>query len=135
MHEETARRPAVASHSPGGPKRLAVRALETLLRELSSSQSPETPDSRRKPRELPRRIKTLSPNEEAKLIAAYRARAAIYELGDRFGIDRKTASQGHSLIDPRHGAAVPRPLCGSVPPGGNSTRMGTGRTSGFLPGR
>lgn len=70
-----------------------VRDLEDLLYKLPRSESTETPGSLRKPRELPRRIKRRSPDEETELISAYSAGATIYELADRFEIDRKTVSR------------------------------------------
>jgi hypothetical protein len=72
---------------------MQVRALEDLLRKLPMPDSPETSQSPRKPRELPRKTPKLSTEGREALIAVYRDGATIYELADRFDIDRKTASR------------------------------------------
>ncbi|MPZ00252.1 MAG: helix-turn-helix domain containing protein [Actinophytocola sp.] len=64
----------------------------------------ETRSSSRKPSELPHRLRKLDPDQEHEVIAAYRAGATIYELADRFGVDRKTASR----ILHRHHVAMRR---------------------------
>lgn len=70
-----------------------VSALETLLNKLPMFGSPETGELVRKPRQPPRKIKKLRSDQQIDLVAAYCDGATIYELGDRFGIDRKTVSR------------------------------------------
>lgn len=70
-----------------------VIVLEELPHQLPVSESLETPGSRRKPSGLPRRLKKLNADQKRELIDAYCDGATIYELAERFGIDRKTASR------------------------------------------
>lgn len=67
-----------------------VEALEKLLRKLPDPTAPAPPTI--EPRR-PGRIRHLQPEQVEKLIAGYQAGATVYELGDLFGIDRKTVSR------------------------------------------
>ncbi|WP_412519271.1 helix-turn-helix domain-containing protein [Actinomadura madurae] len=79
-----------------------VRALG----ELPSLNTPE-PTSTKPDR--PRRARQLRADQVEQLIADYRAGATVYELGDRFGIERRTVSN----ILHRYG--VPRRRHGLTP--------------------
>lgn len=74
-------------------KNAQFRALQDLLHKLPASESSETPATPRKPADLPNCTQKLSPEQHNEVVAAYRAGATVYELADRFGIDRKTASR------------------------------------------
>jgi hypothetical protein len=73
-----------------------VEALETLLRKLPDATTPAPPPV---DRPKPRRARQLDTNQVQDLITGYQARATVYELGDRFSIDRRTVS----AILHRHG--------------------------------
>jgi hypothetical protein len=66
-----------------------VEALETLLRKLPNPTAPAPPSTAR-----PKlgRARQLDANQVQALIQGYTAGATTYELGDRFGIDRRTVS-------------------------------------------
>jgi DNA-binding CsgD family transcriptional regulator len=66
-----------------------VEALEKLLRKLPDPGAPAPPPAKRR---KPGRIQRLEPDHVEKLVARYQAGATVYELGDQFGIDRKTVS-------------------------------------------
>ena len=66
-----------------------VEALETLLRKLPDPTTPAPPPAGRP---KPRRARQLDTDEVQVLIRGYVAGATTYELGDRFGIDRRTVS-------------------------------------------
>jgi DNA invertase Pin-like site-specific DNA recombinase len=67
-----------------------VRALASLLRKLPDLSTPvrQAPD-----RQTPRRARQLDEDQVQELIAGYQAGATVYELGDRFGINRRTVSK------------------------------------------
>ena len=67
-----------------------VEALEKLLRKLPDPGTPAPPPTKRP---KPGRIRRLEPDHIAQLVARYQAGATVYELGDQFGIDRKTVSR------------------------------------------
>lgn len=64
-----------------------VGALEALLRKLPD---PSSPTMQRKRRATPRTAKQIKGDQAQELITAYRAGASVYELGRRFGINRRT---------------------------------------------
>jgi hypothetical protein len=66
-----------------------AEALETLLRKLSDPTEPTPPPA---DRPKPRRARQLDADQVQELIAGYQAGATVYELGDRFGIERRTVS-------------------------------------------
>jgi lambda repressor-like predicted transcriptional regulator len=66
-----------------------VEALETLLRKLPDPTTPAPPPV---DRPKPRRARQLDTNQIQELIAGYQAGATVYELGARFGIERRTVS-------------------------------------------
>ncbi len=66
-----------------------VKALEELREKLPSLDTPEPPSIKR---DRPGRARQLSTEQVEQLIAGYRSGATVYELGDRFGIERRTAS-------------------------------------------
>ena len=78
-----------------------VRALEELRKKLSSLDTPEPPSIKH---DRPRRVRQLRDAQVEQLIADYRSGATVYELGDRFGIERRTASN----ILHRHGVPMRR---------------------------
>jgi lambda repressor-like predicted transcriptional regulator len=66
-----------------------AEALETLFRKLPDIAAPAPlPADRPKPR----RARQLDADHIQELIAGYQAGATVYELGDRFGIERRTVS-------------------------------------------
>ena len=78
-----------------------VRALEELREKLPSLDTPEPPPAKR---DRPGRARQLGPGQVEQLIAGYRSGATVYELGDRFGIERRTVS----TILHRHGVPMRR---------------------------
>jgi hypothetical protein len=66
-----------------------VDGLETLLRKLPDRAAPAPPPT---DRPKPRRARQLDANQVQELIAGYQAGATVYELGDRFGVERRTVS-------------------------------------------
>jgi hypothetical protein len=78
-----------------------VRALEQLREKLPSLDIPKpTPTIR----DRPRRARQLGDEQVQQLIAGYQSGATVYELGDRFGIERRTVS---SILH-RHGVPMRR---------------------------
>ena len=80
-----------------------VEALETLLRKLPD---PTTPAAASIDRPKPGRARQLDANQVQALIQGYTTGATTYELGDRLGIDRRTASailRRHSVDMRRRG--------------------------------
>jgi predicted HTH domain antitoxin len=67
-----------------------VSELEALLRKLPD---PTQPLHRAPKRRIPGTAKQLDAGQVETLIAGYQAGATVYELGDRFSIDRRTVSQ------------------------------------------
>jgi len=67
-----------------------VEALEKLLRKLPDPGAPAPPPVERYKLG---RIQHLPPDQVEKLIAGYQTGATVYELGDLFGMDRKTVSR------------------------------------------
>ncbi len=66
-----------------------VEALETLLRKLPDpTTSAPPPIDRRKLS----RARQLDADQVKELIAGYQAGATVYELGARFGVERRTVS-------------------------------------------
>jgi len=66
-----------------------VEALEALLRKLPDPTEPAPPPIERP---KPRRARQLDADQVQDLIAGYQAGATVYELGTRFGIERRTVS-------------------------------------------
>ena len=66
-----------------------VSALEELREKLPSLDTPEPPSIKR---DRPRRARQLGSDQVEQLIADYQAGATVYQLGDRFGIERRTVS-------------------------------------------
>lgn len=66
-----------------------VEALETLLRKLPDPTTPAPPPVNRP---KPGRARQLDADQVQELIASYQAGATVYELGARFGIERRTVS-------------------------------------------
>lgn len=77
------------------------RALEELLERLPSLDTPEPPSIKL---DRPRRARQLGSEQVVQLIADYQSGATVYELGDRFGIERRTVSN----ILHRHGVPMRR---------------------------
>jgi len=78
-----------------------VDSLESLLRKLPRlDTSPEPSPDRPKPG----RARQLDGEQTKQLIGGYQAGATVYELGDRFGINRRTVS----IILKRHGVTMRR---------------------------
>jgi hypothetical protein len=95
-------KPQVYSHAWGSPvptfvdlggtyynTNTQVEVLETLLRKLPDPTTPAPP-----PLDRPKlqRARQLDADQIQELIAGYQAGATVYELGARFGIDRRTVS-------------------------------------------
>ena len=78
-----------------------VRALEELHGKLPSLDTPEPPSIKHG---RPGRARQLGSDQVERLIADYRSGATVYELGDRFGIERRTVSN----ILHRHGVPMRR---------------------------
>jgi hypothetical protein len=78
-----------------------VEVLETLLRKLPDPTTPAPPPA---DRPKPARARQLDTNQIHALIQGYTAGATIYELGERFGVDRRTVS----AILHRHGVDTRR---------------------------
>ncbi len=78
-----------------------VSELESLLGKLPD---PTAPVPKRPMRRIPGRARQLSADQVEELIAGYQAGATVYDLGDRFGIDRRTVS----LILKRNGVSMRR---------------------------
>ncbi|WP_197288140.1 helix-turn-helix domain-containing protein [Nocardia sp. NRRL S-836] len=66
-----------------------VGTLEELREKLPSLDTPEPPSIKR---DRPGRARQLGTEQVEQLIADYRSGATVYELGDRFGIERRTVS-------------------------------------------
>ncbi|TVT62481.1 hypothetical protein FNH05_00920 [Amycolatopsis rhizosphaerae] len=66
-----------------------VRALEQLREKLPRINAPEPPSTKR---DRPRRVRQLTDEQIQQLIAAYRSGATVYDLGEQFGIERRTVS-------------------------------------------
>jgi hypothetical protein len=69
--------------------KVLVSQLEALIRKLPDSAAPPPPAPERR---RPGTARRLQADEVEQLIAGYRAGATVYELGDRFGIERRTVS-------------------------------------------
>jgi len=83
---------AVVVGLPGGyyNTRVQVSELESLMRKLPESSKPPRL-ARQGP--VPGTAKQLEPSQVQELIAGYLAGATVYQLGDQFGIERRTVSQ------------------------------------------
>jgi DNA-binding NarL/FixJ family response regulator len=66
-----------------------VRTLEALVRRLPATASPTKPSPKRR---KPRRARQLSNQQVDELTAAYQAGGTVYDLAERFKINRKTVS-------------------------------------------
>ncbi len=78
-----------------------VSALQTLLRKLPDLTQPF---DRPPKRHVPGTARHLDADQVQELIAGYHAGATVYELADRFGVDRRTVS----AILHRHGVEMRR---------------------------
>jgi hypothetical protein len=78
-----------------------VRALEELREKLPRLDTPEPTPTKR---DRPRRARQLGDEQVQQLIANYQSGGTVYELGDRFGIERRTVS---SILH-RYGVAIRR---------------------------
>jgi hypothetical protein len=78
-----------------------VEALEALTRKLPDPTTPAPPPV---DRPKPGRARQLDANQIQALIQGYTTGATTYELGDRFGLDRRTVS----AILHRHGVDMRR---------------------------
>ncbi|RSM77813.1 hypothetical protein DMH04_34410 [Kibdelosporangium aridum] len=79
-----------------------VRALEQLREKLPSLEV--VPEPQLTKRDRPRRGRQLDHDQIQQLIAGYHSGSTMYELGDRFGIERRTVSN----ILHRHGVPMRR---------------------------
>ena len=77
------------------------QALELLREKLPSLDTPEPPSIKG---DRPGSARQLGTKQVQQLIADYQSGATVYELGDRFGIERRTVS---SILH-RHGVAMRR---------------------------
>ncbi len=78
-----------------------VSELEALLKRLPD---PSVPYPRRPSKAVPGTAKQLDADQVQELIAGYQAGATVYQLGERFSIDRKTVS----LVLRRHDVPIRR---------------------------
>lgn len=69
--------------------KLQVKRLEALLTKLPKADFP-APDRPERP--IVRTARRLDPTEVHDLIAGYQSGATVYQLGKRFGIERRTVS-------------------------------------------
>jgi len=84
-----------------------VRALEELREKLPSFDAPEPTTAKR---DRPRRARQLDSDQVQQLIAGYQSGSTVYELGDRFGIERRTVSSIRPRVgDPHHRVVVHAP--------------------------
>lgn len=67
-----------------------VSELESLIKKLSDVSTPLRPARRGR---LPGSARQLARHQIQELIAGYEAGATVYQLGERFGIDRRTVSK------------------------------------------
>ncbi len=63
--------------------------LESLIRALPDASKPLRPARRGR---LPGSARQLESQQVQELIAGYQAGATVYQLGDQFGVDRRTVS-------------------------------------------
>lgn len=80
-----------------------VRALEQLSEKLPGLDTPEPTPTKQ---DRPRRARHLGDGHIQQLIAGYQSGSTVYELGDRFGIERRTVSnilQRHDVPMRRRG--------------------------------
>ncbi|MBF6214796.1 hypothetical protein IU487_27735 [Nocardia puris] len=68
---------------------MQLEALETLIQKLPDPTTPAQPPVKRP---KPRRARQLDTEEVAELITGYQAGATVYQLADRFDIERRTVS-------------------------------------------
>jgi DNA-directed RNA polymerase specialized sigma24 family protein len=66
-----------------------IEALEALLGKLPDPTAPAPPPA---DRPKPGRARQLDPDQVREIIAGYQSGATVYELGARFGIERRTVS-------------------------------------------
>jgi hypothetical protein len=78
-----------------------VSALEQLREKLPSLDTPEPTPAKR---DRPGRARQLDDDHIQQLIAGYQSGSTVYELGDQFGIERRTVSN----ILQRHGVQMRR---------------------------
>jgi hypothetical protein len=78
-----------------------VRALEQLHEKLPGLDTPQPAPVRR---DRPRSARQLGDDQIQQLIAGYQSGSTVYELGDRFGVERRTVSN----ILQRHGVPMRR---------------------------
>lgn len=67
-----------------------ISELESLLGRLPDTSKPPRPARRCR---VPGTARQLESQQVQELIAGYQAGATVYELGERFGIDRRTVSE------------------------------------------
>ena len=79
-----------------------VSALEALFKRLPK---PGSAAAKRPRRRAPGTARQLGTDQTQELIAAYRAGNTVYQLGEQFGIDRRTVGK----IRPRNGIQTKHP--------------------------
>jgi IS30 family transposase len=67
-----------------------VSELEALVKKLPDPSTPLQPSPKGP---VPGTVKKLGADQVQQLVAGYQAGASVYELGEQFGIDRKTVSR------------------------------------------
>ena len=78
-----------------------VKALQQLRGKLPRLDAPRPASAQR---DRPRRARRLGDDQVQELIAGYESGSTVYELGERFGIERRTVSN----ILRRHGVPMRR---------------------------
>ena len=76
---------------PGGyyNTKQQVSELESLIKKLPEASTPRRPARRGR---MPGSARQLDSQQAQELIAGYTAGVTVYQLGERFGIDRRTVS-------------------------------------------
>ncbi|MGH8904876.1 MAG: helix-turn-helix domain-containing protein [Egibacteraceae bacterium] len=67
-----------------------VSELESLIKKLPDASGPLRPARRDR---LPGSARQLDSQQVQELITCYQAGATVYQLGDQFGVDRRTVSR------------------------------------------
>nr|CEL19298.1 hypothetical protein [Kibdelosporangium sp. MJ126-NF4] len=100
-----------------------VRALEELHEKLPSLDTPEPPSIKR---DLSGRARQLGTEQVEQLIADYQSGATVYELSDRFGIERSATSSTDTAC---RCAAAASHLTRSTTPSTSTTSAGPSHES------
>ncbi len=81
--------PYYNSETAGRSPETPAEVLESLIQKLPDTTNPAPPPAERP---KPRRAQRLDADRAAELVTGYQTGATVYELADRFGIERRTVS-------------------------------------------